>query len=170
MRSGVSDYQAWHQRMLVPLVPPPPAPWKDLSAEMDSVDARIAARPRFSASRASTRPDAVVKRPRLWWGLAAAAAALLIVAYVRLPPQSPSVQAAELLEKAVTGGAACPSGYTVNPLPYQDSRFRTASGLLLKTAPAQGGGLPDSLPPLTVRLGTASQCARFRRVAAPPDG
>ncbi|HEV3201157.1 MAG TPA: hypothetical protein VGZ73_24820 [Bryobacteraceae bacterium] len=138
LRDGVGDYVAWHRHIVVPLAPPPPAKWKDLSDGMDAVDRRLAARPSFRASRAATRPDATVKRPRLWWGLAAAAAALLLLLYAGYR-RIPSVQAAELLEKAVK---SAPPVHPDTPIRFHTrSRDFVRRAVLLRTAPAQGGEL-----------------------------
>ena len=87
IRSGLQDYLAWHER-IQPLAPVPPAPWQDLSRGMDAID-----------SRRALRTVLAPRRKRVWW-MVAAAAAVLVLAYAGYH-QLPSVQAAELLEKAV---------------------------------------------------------------------
>ncbi len=130
MRSGITDYLAYHQRVLVPFAPPPPAAWKDLDGGMDAVDARLVARRRV----------AQVRRPRVWWALAAvAAAAVLVLAYAGYH-RIPSVQAAELLRKAAT---AAPPVRPDTPIRFHTrTRDFVRPAVLLVTAPPQESELP----------------------------
>src|SRR5271157_4779639 len=85
-----------YRKTVAPHLPEPPNPWPDLYREFDRIDAQEAGQSWFS--RFAT--------PR--WAVAAAAAAVLVAAIVYQFRQTPSVQAAALLQRAVAAAETRP--------------------------------------------------------------
>src|SRR5689334_25226124 len=92
-QATVADCVRYRNNVLAAHLPEPPNPWADLGREFDRIDASFAAEPFWKN---------LLPRPRaMRWSLAAAAAiALAFGVYYQLR-ETPSVQAAALLKRAV---------------------------------------------------------------------
>ena len=99
LQTTVADCVKYRKQVIGSCLPPPPEPWKDLSREFDRIDATVA-----GGSFASHLMNLVTLRafaaPVRW---AAVCAALLAVAVMTVNQlrETPSVQAAALLKRAV---------------------------------------------------------------------
>ena len=132
LEATVAECVRYRKQVLAGLLPEAPNAWQPLDRGFDRVDAEMAATPLWK------------RLPRLapaWqWGVAAmAAAALLIAAIVQLG-RTPSVQAASLLEKAVAAASARPA--TVRTIGIH---MRSGLATLHTVGGAAGNWLP--LPP-----------------------
>lgn len=112
LQAAVSDCVHYRKSVLQAHLPPPPAPWRDLSAGFAAVNRELAAAGE-PASWWRALWDAV-SAPRFW---APALAAALAVVFVVLPwlRETPGVQAAELLRKAVAAAEAAPAAAVKAP-------------------------------------------------------
>jgi len=143
LEATVAECVRYRKQVLAGLLPEAPNPWQTLDRGFDRVDAELAAAPLWK------------RLPRLapaWqWGVAAmAAAALLIVAIVQLG-RTPSVQAASLLEKAVAAAGT-------RPAPVRTISIHMRSGL--PTLHTVGGAAGNWLPlPPDIRM--AFQAAHY---------
>jgi hypothetical protein len=106
-------------------LPPPPEPWKDIYAQMDRIDAALAPPPLW---RRALRWLGDVAQPRIAIPAGAAAALLLAVVLFR---ETPSVQAAELLERAAAAERKA-------PLAAKRLRIRTRGASFTRVLPAGG--------------------------------
>ncbi len=114
MEAAVADCVQYRKRVLQALLPPPPAPWADLSAGFARIDAEVG-----SGSWTARLGRLLAAPPARRW--AVAAAALLAIAgglYYQFH-ETPSVQAATLLKRAVAVAATRPS-------PARQIRIRTS--------------------------------------------
>ena len=132
LEATVAECIRYRKQVLAGLLPEAPNAWQTLDRGFDRVDAELAAAPLWK------------RLPRLapaWqWGVAAvAAAALLIVAIVQFG-RTPSVQAASLLEKAVAAAGAHPA-----PVRTISIHMRSDLPTLHTVGGAAGNWLP--LPP-----------------------
>ena len=143
LEATVAECIRYRKQVLAGLLPEAPNAWQTLDRGFDRVDAELAAAPLWK------------RLPRLapaWqWGVAAvAAAALLIVAIVQFG-RTPSVQAASLLEKAVAAAGA-------HPAPVRTIGIHMRSGL--PTLHTVGGAAGNWLPlPPEIRM--AFQAAHY---------
>ena len=96
MQKTVGECVRYRQTVLQPNLPPPPAAWADLAYKFDEIDASLA--------RPSWRERL---RPAFTWVPVAAALAVAWLAYNQLR-DTPSVQAAALLRKAVAAADVAP--------------------------------------------------------------
>lgn len=126
-------------------MPPPPAPWGDLRAEMAELDRK---------PRVAERAAPVAAFPRRTWWLAAAAALLVAVVTYRFGSEQ-TVSAAELLEKAAVAERAQPEG--------QRRQIRMKFQNLMYTRPARLGpevrlasGDPEAVEVFRARLVAAN--------------
>jgi len=143
LQATVADCVRYRKQVLGTLLPEAPNAWQPLARGFERVDRELAAAPLWK------------RLPRLapawqWAAAASAVAALLIVAILPLSRTS-SVQAATLLEKAVTAAGT-------RPAPVRTISIRMRSGLLAlhKVGGAAGNWLP--LPP---DIHMAFQAARY---------
>lgn len=130
-------------------LPPPPAPWAGLHAQMDRIDAAIAPPSPWRRALAWLRTAA---NPRV--ALPVGAAAVLLAAFVMLR-DTPSVQAAELLRRAAAAERdAAPAGRP------KRLRIRTRTASFTRVLPAADPGplatlfssaRYDGLDPLSAR-------------------
>lgn len=134
LQSAVADCMRYRKAVL-PLMPEPPAPWRDLSRGFAEIDAQQAL-PRFSWAW-------------LKWGLATAAVAAVACAVVYQLRFTPSVRAATLLKQAVTATEQRPAA------PH-DIRVRTKGQVFLRTVDRRHGE-----PALPVALAARFEAARY---------
>lgn len=102
LEAAVSECVRYRKKVVAAHLPPPPAPWQDLSRGFERIDAEQE-RGAFGARLLR----AVFPAPVRWTAAAAAALALLAVAAYQWR-QTPSVRAATLLRKAVAAADARP--------------------------------------------------------------
>ncbi len=125
LQSAVADCVHYRKSVLQPNLPPPPSPWRDLSAGFRAADREVAAESswRHLVWRA-------ISPPRFW---VPAVAAGLVVTLVLVPwlRVTPTVQAAELLRQAVVAAESRPRRVPGSPTLLQ---VRTKSKKLLRTA------------------------------------
>jgi anti-sigma factor RsiW len=99
LQTTVADCVKYRKNVLGACLPPPPEPWKDLSREFDRIDASLAA-----GSLGSRLMNLVTLRaftaPVRWAAVCAALVALTAITFDQLH-ETPSVQAAALLKRAV---------------------------------------------------------------------
>src|SRR5271157_4374913 len=142
LQATVADCVHYRKNVLEQHLPEPPQPWADLSREFDRIDASFAAEPFWKHAAAGF--GNLLPRPQaLRWSMAAAAALAVVFAIVYQLRETPSVQAAALLKRAVAVAAQ-------HPQPVHRIRFRTRN--LPVVLAAAGAALP---PALTARFATA---------------
>jgi hypothetical protein len=116
-QSIVGECVRYRQNVLQPLMPPPPAAWRDLSYQFDKIDASLERRSWFERLR-----------PALTWvPVAAALTVAVVVAYNHLH-NAPSVEAAALLRKAVAAAETAPV------VPARQIRIRTKDRTVIRPA------------------------------------
>jgi anti-sigma factor RsiW len=102
LEGTVADCVRYRKNVLETFLPPPPNPWPDLYREFARVDASLREEPWLARLKRS------LGTPLVWrWGIAVAAALVVAVAVFQLR-ETPSVQAAALLRKAVSAANARP--------------------------------------------------------------
>lgn len=107
LQRAVSDCVEYRRKVLQPYLPPPPAPWRDLSTQFAEADADLG--PESWRSRAMALLGAALARPARWAPVVVTVLLLaLIVFQIRKPA---TVQAAELLRQAI----AAAEGHTMVP-------------------------------------------------------
>lgn len=126
----------YRENVLAAHMPEPPAPWFDIRRRCAELDE---AEPGRMVTRWLQRLRAALAEPRRW--APALAAMLIVVLVVDHLRNAPSVQAAELLEKATAAAAARPKA-------VRSLRIRTNGGALLRYAPA-GVRSPERAPALS---------------------
>lgn len=127
LQVAITDCIHYRKAVLETHLPSPPAAWRDLSAGFAAVDREIAAeRPSWWRLLA----DAVAA-PRFWAPALAAGLALVLV-IVPWFRETPTVQAAELLRKAVVAAEAKP-----NPQRRLAVRTRTRNGIVYAAGAAE---------------------------------
>jgi hypothetical protein len=94
----------YRRNVLAACLPAPPAPWADLSREFDRIDADVAAHS-FSARMARW----LMPAPAMRWALSGAAIVALAAGLYYQFHETPSVQAASLLKRAVAAAQAHPA-------------------------------------------------------------
>jgi len=99
LQATVADCHLYREEVLEPLLPPPPAPWADLHSGFARIDRELTE----AGERARWW-----RAPVLRWGLAAAAAVALTVGVLHQLRETPSVEAATLLQKAQAAAAVRP--------------------------------------------------------------
>jgi anti-sigma factor RsiW len=133
LKAAVTECIRYRKNVLGAQLPAPPNPWADLSGGFARIDASLATGP-FLARL--LRPAASLR-----WSLAAAVVlALLCGIYYQLR-ETPSVQAATLLRRAVAASAARPV-QTIRRV-----RFRSGSQQFIRTVAA---GRPEAALPRTM--------------------
>ena len=110
----------YRKNVLATHLPAPPAPWADLSREFDRIDAEVAAQ---SFSARLTRW--LMPTPAMRWLLSGAAIVALAAGLYYQFHETPSVQAASLLKRAVAAAQAHPA-----PARRIQVRTRTAKYIL----------------------------------------
>jgi anti-sigma factor RsiW len=131
MQKVVGECVRYRKTVLEPHLPPPPAAWGDLSYKFDEIDATL------------DRPSWLERlRPAMRWVPVAAALAVAWLAYNQLR-DTPSVQAAELLRKAIAAADAAPA-------PVRRVRIRTRQHTVIRPAAAKSEET-GPLEPLSAR-------------------
>jgi hypothetical protein len=109
------------------MLPPPPAPWADLSSGFASIDSEVGVESWMARLRRLTAP------PALRWAFSAAAALLLAGGLYYQFRETPSVQAAALLKRAV--GMTATDAAPARPVRMRTSvRNRAAVPAMLRAA------------------------------------
>ena len=137
LQNTVGDCVRYRKNVLGTCLPPP-GPWQDLSRGFDRIDASLAEEP-LAARLARTM---FLPRPAVPWAVTAAIAVAVICTIVYQLRETPSVQAAALLRKAVVVADS-------RPRPAHRIRVSTASGQLTRVI---GAGQPASEAPAIERL------------------
>jgi hypothetical protein len=137
LQNTVGDCVRYRKNVLGTCLPPP-GPWQDLSRGFDRIDASLAEEP-LAARLARTM---FLPRPAVPWAVTAAIAVAVICTIVYQLRETPSVQAAALLRKAVVVADS-------RPRPAHRIRISTASGQLTRVI---GAGQPASEAPAIERL------------------
>ena len=119
LEATVADCMRYRKQVLSAHLPEAPNPWADLSRGFDRIDAELSSEPFWK--RLAHVP------PPLAWSAAAVAAAVLVCAVWYQLRQTPSVEAAVLLKKAVAAAESRP----VHPRRY---RIRTNTAQVIRTA------------------------------------
>jgi len=118
LEATVADCMRYRKQVLEAYLPEAPHPWADLSRGFDRIDAELSAAPFWK--RLGHLP------PSLVWSAAAVAVAALVCAVYYQLRETPSVQAAMLLHKAVAAADAQP----LRPRRY---RIRTGTAQVTRT-------------------------------------
>src|SRR5438445_1546276 len=103
MQAAVADCVRYRKNVLVKCLPAPPEPWKNLSREFDRIDTALASGSLLA--RLAPRWSSPVK----WAAAFAAMVAVAAIAFHQLR-ETPSVQAAALLKRAVAVSESRPHG------------------------------------------------------------
>ena len=101
LEGTVADCVRYRKNVLETYLPPPPNPWPDLYREFARVDAALSEEPWMSRVKRSLGSPMVLR-----WGVAAAAALVVAVVVVQQLRETPTVQAAALLKRAVSAADA----------------------------------------------------------------
>ncbi|MGB9455557.1 MAG: hypothetical protein WCB12_05920 [Bryobacteraceae bacterium] len=143
LEATVAECVRYRKQVLAGLLPEAPNAWQKLDRGFDRVDAELAAAPFWK------------RVPRLapaWqWGVAAAAAAALLIAAIVQFGQAPSVQAASLLRKAVAAASA-------HQTRVRHISIRMRSGLSTRHTV---GGAAGTLLPLPPDIHMAFEAAHY---------
>jgi hypothetical protein len=132
LKSTVAECIRYRKYVLGVHLPDPPHPWADLSREFARIDDSVSAEPFFARI---FRPVASFR-----WSLAGAAALALVCAVIYQLRDTPSVQAAALLKRAVAATASQPVK------PVRRVRFRTSSQQFVRNiAAGKAAALPQIL-------------------------
>jgi hypothetical protein len=103
MQGTVADCVRYRKNVLETHLPPPPNPWPDLYREFARVDAALSEEPWMARLKRSWGSPLVLR-----WGVAVAAVLVVgVVAFQQLR-EAPTVQAAVLLQRAVSAAGARP--------------------------------------------------------------
>jgi hypothetical protein len=138
LQSTVADCVRYRQNVLGAILPAPPEPWQDLARGFDRIDASL-----DRESLAARLARAIFPpRPAVRWAATAAIAMAVVSAIVYQWRETPSVQAAALLKKAVAVADS-------RPRPARRIRIRTASQQVTRVI---GAGEPASDTPAIERL------------------
>ena len=102
IEATVADCMKYRKQVLAAQLPEPPAAWADITRGFDRIDAELSAEPFWK--RLAHLP------PSLMWSAATVGVAVLVCAVFYQLRETPSVQAAVLLKKAVAAEQARPAG------------------------------------------------------------
>ncbi|MGA2769312.1 MAG: zf-HC2 domain-containing protein [Bryobacteraceae bacterium] len=138
LESTAGDCVRYRKNVLGTCLPPPPDPWQDLSLGFDRIDASL------GGESLAARLARVISlpRPAVPWAVTGAIAVAVVSTIVYQWRETPSVQAAALLKKAVAVADS-------RPRPARRIRIRTASVQLTRVV---GAGQPASDAPAIERL------------------
>lgn len=127
LQKTIAECVEYRRTVLREHLPPPPEPWKDIYAQMERIDASMAP-PALWRGVWSWLRD--VANPRI--ALPAGAAAAVLLAFVMFR-ETPRVQAAELLQRAVLAERSAPAK-------AKRLKIRTRTGSFTRLLPAAGPG------------------------------
>lgn len=128
LQRTVADCVHYRKNVLEAHLPEPPQPWVDLSRGFDRIDESFAAEPFWN--NLLPRPQA------LRWSMAIAAALAVILTIIYQLRETPSVQAAALLKRAVAAAGQ-------HPQPVHRIRFRTRETQIVRAS--NSAALPAAL-------------------------
>ena len=138
LASTAGDCVRYRKSVLGTGLPPPPDAWQDLSRGFDRIDASLDGEP-LAARLARVM---FLPRPAVPWAVSAAIAVAVVCTIVYQWRETPSVQAAALLKKAIAVADS-------RPRPARRIRIRTASQQVTRVI---GAGQPASDTPAIERL------------------
>src|SRR5579872_5300763 len=121
LETTVADCMRYRKQVLEAQLPEAPNPWADLTRGFDRIDAELSSEPFWK--RLFHIP------PSLVWSAAAVAVAVLVCAVWYQLRETPSVQAAVLLKKAVATAES-------QPVHLRRYRIRTNTAQVIRTAGA----------------------------------
>ena len=124
LQATVADCMHYRKDVLEAHLPEAPLPWADLSREMERMDAAAAAEPFWK--------HMLPRAPGLRWGLAAACALALTFAIVYQLRETPSVQAAALLKRAVAAATSQPP-HAMHSIRYRTRNMAASAALTSAT-------------------------------------
>lgn len=134
LQNAVGDCVRYRKSVLGTCLPPPPDPWRDLSREFQRIDA--------SLERESWVARLLSVRPPVRWAVSGAVALAVVGAILYQLRETPSVQAAALLKKAVVVADS-------RPRPARRYRIKTRTQQLTRVI---GAGQPVSDAPAIEQL------------------
>lgn len=130
LQATVADCMHYRKNVLEAHLPQAPSPWADLSPRLERIDASFAAEPFWK--------NLLPRTPALRWSMAAAAAIAVVFAVWHQLQETPAVQAATLLQRAVAVAAQ-------HPQPVRRYRIRSRSLQIIRSNSAVDGSLPMAL-------------------------
>src|SRR5438045_2203372 len=101
LETTVGDCVRYRKAVLAACLPPPPNPWADLTVEMERIEVALAGESVLARVAQIGRTLSPRRNPRLQWALAAAAVLAIGVAVTQQLRETPAVEAAVLLKKAI---------------------------------------------------------------------
>jgi len=131
LKATVAECIRYRKNVLAVHLPGPPNPWQDLSRGFARIDDSVSAESFFARM---LRPSASLR-----WSLAAAAAIALVCGVIYQLRDTPSVQAATLLKRAVAASVAQP------PKAVHQVLFRTSSQRFIRAAGKASATLPPTM-------------------------
>lgn len=138
LQNTAGDCVRYRKNVLGTCLPPPPDPWQDLSQGFDRIDASLEGESLAARLARAIFPP----RPAVRWAATAAIAIAVVCTVVYQLRETPSVQAAALLKKAVAVADS-------RPRPTRRIRISTASQQLTRVI---GAGQTASDAPAIERL------------------
>jgi anti-sigma factor RsiW len=138
LASTAGDCVRYRKSLLGTCLPPPPDAWPDLSQGFDRIDASLGG----ESLAARLARVMFLPRPAVPWAVSAAIAVAVVCTIVYQWRETPSVQAAALLKKAIAVADR-------RPRPARRIRIRTASQQVTRVI---GAGQPASDTPAIERL------------------
>jgi Putative zinc-finger len=103
LQGTIGECVRYRKNVLAPSLPPPPEPWRDL--DFDAVDAELAAQSLYTRVARFLSPR---QNPGLRWALSGVAVLALCLVLVQQLRETPKVEAAALLQKAVKASQSRP--------------------------------------------------------------
>ncbi len=138
LQNTVGDCVRYRKNVLGTCLPPPPDPWQDLSRGFDRVDASLDRESLFARLVGAVS----LPRPAVSWTVTGAIAVAVVCVIAYQLRETPSVQAAALLKKAVAVADS-------RPRPARRIRIKTPSQQLTRVI---GAGQPASDAPAIAQL------------------
>src|SRR5437870_10280527 len=108
LETTVGDCVRYRKAVLSACLPPPPNAWGDLAAEMDRIDSALAGESVFARVAQIGRALSRRRNRRLQWAFSAAAVLAIGIAVMQQLRETPAVEAAVLLKKAIAVSDARP--------------------------------------------------------------
>lgn len=130
LQATVADCMRYRTGVLEAHLPEPPDAWADLSREFDRIDTSLEAEPFWKRL--------LPRAQSLRWSMAAAAVMALVAVLVYQLRETPSVQAATLLKRAVAAAVQ-------HPRPVHRYQIRTRSLKMVRAGTGVNAPLPEAL-------------------------
>src|SRR5213078_2877123 len=105
IETTVADCVRYRKAVLAACLPPPPNPWADLTTEMERIEVALAGESVLTRLGRTLSPR---RNPRLQWVFAATAVLAIGIAVMQQLRETPAVEAAVLLKKAIAVSDARP--------------------------------------------------------------